>query len=117
MLQKEKGRGLIRHCFFTGEYMKRNFVCQDDLATKYWFRCRSLCEGCIAFDKSAHLVVDLPAAKAIFSSIQDISFKYPESTLYDHIKIEFFNFFNILFINLISVFIHLWLNFDLRNIF
>jgi hypothetical protein len=34
-----------------------------------------LCEGCIAFDKSAHLFVDLPATKAIFSGIQaDLSF-------------------------------------------
>jgi hypothetical protein len=45
-------------------YVKRS------LTTKYEVRCRSLCEGCIAFDKSAHLFVDLPVLKVTFSGIQ-----------------------------------------------
>ena len=59
--------------------MKKDLVCQDDFDHNIWgalpITVRGMYRvGCL-FDKSAHLFVDLPATKAIFSGIQaDLSF-------------------------------------------
>jgi len=59
--------------------MKKDLVRQEDSGRKIWGAVPMNMEGmyrvgCL-FDKSAHLFVDLPATKAIFSGIQaDLSF-------------------------------------------
>jgi hypothetical protein len=53
--------------------MKKDLLCQEDLDHKIWSALPIT--GCIAFDKSAHLFVDLPVLKVTFSGIQaDLSF-------------------------------------------
>ncbi len=59
--------------------MKKDLVCQEDFDHKIWGALPIIMRvmyrvGCL-FDKSAHLFVDLPATKAIFSGIHaDLSF-------------------------------------------
>jgi len=54
--------------------MKKDFVCQEDFGHKIWGTLPLIVRGMYRvgchFDKSAHLFVDLPATKAIFSGIQ-----------------------------------------------
>jgi hypothetical protein len=54
--------------------MKKYLVCQEDFDHRIWSALPIIARvmyrvGCL-FDKSAHLFVDLPVTKAIFSGIQ-----------------------------------------------
>ena len=64
------------------------------------FKCLPETRGATSYNGSYHQEV---WPYSVFRSFQDISFEYPESTLYDYIEIWFFYSFNILFMKPIRI--------------